>query len=245
VKEPITFVCWKWKSNTYRQKFGPEHVNVWARGLKRCLKDRQARILCVTDDPAGVEIETYPLWTDYASLSNPSGDHLPSCYRRLKLFSSETTDAMGIARDTPVVWIDLDVVFIRDLRPMFDRGESFVGWRGIGSRNNEVYNGTIVMFRTGKVDHLWDEFDPQRSPRQVNDAGYFGSDQGWISYKMAGRAPGWWSLQDGMFSYSRDVRPARNGYLPQIARIVSFNGRVKPWDENVMNKYEWVRQYWR
>jgi hypothetical protein len=245
VSDCHTFVCWKWRSDTYRQKFTHYHVNVWARSLRRVLKDMDARLVCITDDPTGVEIETYPLWSDYSSLSNPSGSHLPSCYRRLKLFSSATTDAMGIDRDAPVTWIDLDVVFVRDVRPMFQRPEHFVGWRGIGSMNNEVYNGTIVQFRAGRVDHLWDEFDPVKSPKQVNDAKYFGSDQGWISYKMAGVAPGWWSLRDGMFSYSRDVRPARNGYLPQIARIVSFNGRHKPWDEDVKARQPWIEKYWR
>lgn len=243
--EPVTFVCWKWRSDKYRQKFTAEHVNVWARGLSRCLKDAPHRMVCVTDDPEGIEIETYPLWSDFTDLLNPSGEHLPSCYRRLKLFSGACTDEMGIARGSHVVWMDLDVVFVNDVRPMFyTRDEPFVGWRGVGSHNDEVYNGTVVMFRAGAVEYLWDEFDPVESPRAAHKARYFGSDQAWLSMRMAGRAAHW-SLRDGMFSYSRDVRPARNGYLPPMARIVSFNGKWKPWDPEVVAKAPWIKEHWR
>lgn len=241
-----TFVCWKWKSPSYRQVFTADHVNTWARGLKSSLRGEahKHRFICVTDDPACVEIETYPLWSDLSGLTNPSGKHLPSCYRRLKLFSGAQTRDMGIPDDEKVVWIDLDVLFVNDTRPMWNRNEPFVGWRGVGADNPEVYNGTIVMFRAGKVEYLWTEFDPERTPRMVTSARYFGSDQGWLSYRMSGRGTAFWSVRDGMYSFSRDIRPARSGFIPASARIISFNGKWKAWDPDVQNKYPWIKKYW-
>lgn len=243
----VTFVCWKWQSNNrYRHLFRSEHVNEWEIGLRRALQgEKHHRLVCITDDPVGVNMETYPLWDDHSSLYNPSGRHLPSCYRRLKLFSVEQTRAMGIADGDPVVWIDLDVVFIGDVRPMFNRGENFVGWRGVGSYQPEVYNGTIVMFRAGMVDYLWTEFDPVRTPRLVSQARYFGSDQGWLSYRMSNRGTAYWSTADGMYSFSRDIRPARANWFPLNGRIISFNGKSKPWDVDVRERYSWVKDYWR
>lgn len=242
----ITFVCWKWNSDLYKHKYTAEHVNVWARSLKRNLGDGDFRFLCITDDPTGVEIETASLWGDHNDLLNPSGKHLPSCYRRLKLFDVETTRSLGVEDGDRVVWIDLDVVFVDDVRPMFKgRDADFVGWRGVGAYHDETYNGTIVMFRAGRVQDLWDDFDPETSPAIVAEKRYFGSDQGWLSYKMSGRAD-WWGTRDGMFSFNRDVRGSRR-YVeaPRGARIVSFNGRSKPWDDMVRVKCPWVKEHWR
>lgn len=241
----MTFVCWKWKAEKYRETFTAEHVNIWARSLLRNLHGAPARLVCVTDDPVGVEIETFPLWGDYSMLHNPSGRHLPSCYRRLRLFSSEMHRQMGISENSPVAWSDLDVVFVDDVRPIFyDRHEPFVGWKGIGAYRDAVFNGTFVLFRAGRVDHLWEEFDPVRTPQICNAAKYFGSDQAWLSYRMAEHSPGW-GVADGVFSFSRDVKPLRSIKLPPRARVVSFNGKWKPWDKEVQARHPWIKDHWR
>ena len=205
-------------------------------------------MVCVTDDPTGIEIETFPLWSDLNDFGNPSGKHLPSCYRRLKLFSSLVQSEMDIQYDSRVVWIDLDVVFVRDVTPMFEKFKfsdaPFVGWKGVGAHQPTVYNGTLVMFRAGRVGHLWRDFDPKTSPQATIKARYFGSDQGWISYKMAGQAPGW-STTDGILSYSRDARPSRVVGIPPYARIISFNGKAKPWDAEVQRRSPWILDHWR
>lgn len=240
----ITFVCWKWNSRptTHRAKYTAEHANVWNASLRRNYRG-PVRTICVTDDPKGVNFETFPLWKDCEQLSNPSGQHLPSCYRRLKIFDTLTTSEMDIDEGERVVSLDLDVVFVRDVTPMFDRDEDFVGWRGVGAYNPVVYNGTLFMFRAGRVQRLWSEFDPSSSPLMANKARYFGSDQGYLSWKLAGSAPGW-GTQDGMFSYTSDVRGSR-GILPPLARIVSFNGKRKPWEEQVQRNSPWIPRHWR
>ncbi len=141
-----------------------------------------------------------------------------------------------------VVSLDLDVVFVREVTPMFQGSDDFKGWRGVGSYNPVVYNGTMFMFRAGAMQHLWRDFDPATSPLAANKHRYFGSDQGWISYKLAGSAPGW-DQKDGMFSYSSDVRGSRS-HLPPQARIVSFNGKRKPWEIRTQTVSPWINKHW-
>lgn len=244
--EKVTFVCWKWKPTAlYRHHFTAEHVNIWARSLRRCLHGADARLICITDDSEGIEIETHPLWGDHSELSNPNGKHLPSCYRRLRLFGREALAELGIPDGAAVAWSDLDVVFVGDVRPMFyERQVPFVGWKGVGAYNDDVFNGTFVLFRAGQVDYLWREFDPVKTPKIVSAAKYFGSDQAWLSYRMASSHPGW-GVRDGVYSFSRDILPLRNGLLPRGARVVSFNGKWKPWDEAIMSQQPWIKDHWR
>lgn len=240
----ITFVCWKWRSRTttHRAKYTAEHANVWNASLRRNYKG-ELRTICITDDPEGVDFETFPLWQDCSTLSNPSGAHLPSCYRRLRIFDPLATSEMDIEEGSKVVSCDLDVVYVRDVTPMFRYDEDFRGWRGVGAYNPVVYNGTLFMFRAGRMQRLWREFDPSSSPLVANKARYFGSDQGWISYMLAGKAPGW-GPQDGIYSYTSDMNGSR-GHLPHAARIVSFNGKRKPWEDQVRRMSPWIEKHWR
>jgi hypothetical protein len=65
-------------------------VNRIARAIKRNARAVPVRVVCVTDDPSGItECDTHPLWDDCSKLRNASGAHLPSCYRRLKLYDRQ------------------------------------------------------------------------------------------------------------------------------------------------------------
>lgn len=244
-----TFVCWKWKSAHYDIKFEAEHVNVLAAQIRRKYR-RPHRTVCITDDPEGIECETFPIWNDHAELPNPSAMdgslRLPRCFRRLKIFSGEQTDAMGIPRGSPVTSLDLDVVLASDIEPLLLKhdGAPFVGWLGVGWHNSRVYNGSFFRFRAGEMAHLWDEFDPEVSPRLALQAKYFGSDQAWISYRLAGKAPGWGRI-DGVLSYTSNLGlRGHRGALPATARVVCFNGRRKPWDPAVQAASPWVTAFW-
>jgi len=236
----ITFVVWKWFSPTYRTVFLPKYVNVFAAMLKRHYV-APYRLICITDDPKNVECETFPIWNDHAGLANPSGVVLPSCYRRLKLFSGAVTKAMNIPDDSRVASIDLDTVICNDLVPLFERDGDFVAWKGIGTFRPVVYNGSLFMFRAGRMQWLWDEFDPVTSPKQTREAQYFGSDQAWISFRLEGRAPGW-DVEHGVYSYARDVHLQG---LPANARVVFFNGKRKPWETTTQASAPWITRHWR
>lgn len=240
---PTTFVIWKWRQQGCRSEYRSEYVNIWCSMLRRSFPYKH-RIICVTDDPVGiVECETYPLWRDHDQIVNPNGSHLPSCYRRLKIFSEAQTRAMGIDKNERVVSIDLDMVFLGDVTHIFNiETLAFIGWKrpGISGQPNS-YNGSLFMFRTGTMDKIWDEFDPLTSPMTARRAKYYGSDQGWMSYILRGSMPGWGKV-DGIYSFSSDISAKP---FPINAKLISFNGNSKPWHALVQAQHPWVVRYWR
>lgn len=238
----LTIIVWKWHAPGYRTKYNALHVNTMHAMVQRHMEAKH-RFICITDDPKDIECETAPLWDDFNGLINPNGSHLPSCYRRLKIFSTATQEALGIKPGSRVVSLDIDAVIVKKLDPILVRKDDFVAWKGIGSFNPVVYNGSLFMFTAGKVDTLWDDFDPMESPRLAKNARFFGSDQAWMSYKMTQvhGAPGL-GVNDGVFSYARDMRRKP---LNQFARIVFFNGKWKPWDPMVIEESPWVLDHWK
>lgn len=239
----IHFVCWKWRSDHYRTKFTAQHVNVLQSMLARhCSLPH--RLVCVTDDETDVEVECHPLWSDMAQLMNPSGFNLPSCYRRLKLFDPDTTRAMGVADGEPVVSIDLDVVLTGKVDHLFALdGAQFLGWQGQGSYQPHVYNGSLWMFPAAGLPWMWSEFDPERSPLATREARFFGSDQGWLSLRLAGPDGRGWDVPQGVYSYARDLVSAPA--LPDRACVVFFNGKRKPWESSTQCASPWIRKHWR
>lgn len=237
----IVFVCWKWASG-YRHVYTAEHVNVMRAMVARHYK-KPHRFVCITDDPTGVEAETFPLWEDCSKLTNASGEHLPSCYRRLKIFDPATQAAMGIEPGTRIVSLDLDTVICGDLTPLVDRGEEFVGWALKGTYHPRVFNGSMFLLEAGKVAEVWADFDPESSPAVAAAAKFRGSDQSWLSYRVGVDRPGW-TKANGIVSYALDLRRSPD-HLPTGARVVMFHGHMKPWHLHHVGRPAWVREHWR
>lgn len=184
-----------------------------------------------------MKCETFPLWNDFSHMKNESGAHLPSCYRRLKLFSNEVSKQFG----GRIVSLDLDVVITGDLSPLWDQKDNFLGWRVPGVVHPQVFNGSMWMFRAGTQDPLWSKFVWNVSPTEANKAGYFGSDQAWISYKIADKSRGW-TREQGVLSYPREQR--RQPLHPWV-RVVIFHGKRKPWDLQTQKDSPWIADHWR
>lgn len=242
----IHFVTWKW-----RQKLNPKaYTSNYVNAMVHMLAEKQAdpyRIICITDNSNDIVCETYPLWEDWGHINNVSGQHLPSCYRRLKIFDRATQASLGIKEGDRIVSIDLDAVLVNEVTQLFRRTERFVGWRVPGSRHPAVFNGSLFMFTAGDLDFLWHEFDGTKSnsPTKTLLAGYMGSDQGWLSYRLIKeKFAGGWTERDGVLSFVRNVEQARmHKYVkldPLKARIVFFAGRRKPWHADVLKQCPWI-----
>lgn len=237
--EVLTIVCWKWEQSGYRVRFSADQVNILARMIKRNYK-KPCQLICITDDPKGIkEMDTIPIWDDHERVPNPSGKHLPSCYRRLKIFDPKVAEELGATR---ILSIDLDVVITGDVSMIFDRPDPFVGWKVPGVFVPEVYNGSMFMFTPGHYSWIWETFDPVKSPILAKQAGYQGSDQAWLSYCLKAREPGW-GKHDGVYSYPRDVRTVMG--LPAQARIVIFHGARKPWDSRHSRDRQWIMKHYK
>jgi hypothetical protein len=235
----IHVVTWKWHQR-YRHSFLPGYVNVLERMVRRAY-DGEHRFICVTDDPFGIDGETFPLWDDFKDIPNPHGaTEYPSCFRRLKLFDPETQRAMGITTGDRVVSLDLDTVVIDGLNTLWDRNESFVGWAVKNRHLDRVFNGSMWMLRAGEHAEVWETFDPLESPKEANRLGYLGSDQAWMSYCLADTQAGWGEC-DGIYTRMQTMRTRG---LPSDARVVMFHGPVKPWDAVQNGTPGWVNKYW-
>ncbi len=99
------------------------------------------------------------------------------------------------------VSIDLDVVLIADVAPLWDRDEGFVAYRD--PLHLRQFNGSMVLMRAGARLEVWSEFDPVYSPRAASQMDYRGSDQAWVSYRLPREAT--WSTGDCVYSYRRDI----------------------------------------
>lgn len=196
------------------------------------------RFICITDNAEGIdkEVEVVPLWDDFADMQSPHGPTYPSCYRRLKMFSPEIASIVG----KRFVSLDLDCVIVRDMSPVWDRPEPIVLW---GKTNpTTYYNGSMLLMTAGARAHVWNDFDPMQSPNAAKAAQQFGSDQGWISYKLGPNEP-IWTTQDGVYSYRKHIIPRRY-VLPPDARIVFFHGKHDDPSERMPQRFKWVSSNW-
>ncbi len=230
-------IVWKWSQPGYRSTFGPETVNTLYRSVQRWYPHSH-RFICVTDDAKGIDssIEILPDFGDFPGLYSPHGSHRPSCYRRLRLFHPDAMRWFG----QRYVSLDLDSVITGPLAPLWHRPEPFVIW---GNTNKTThYNGSMVLQTAGARSFVWTDFNPKTSPRLAKASGSFGSDQGWISYRL-GPGEAMWSKADGVYSYRNDIAKQDNR-LPADARIVFWHGQIDPWSEQA-TRIPWVSEHYR
>lgn len=241
-------VLWKWAPHDAareRATYTAEHVNIVAGMIKANLHDMPYRIVCVTDDPAGItECETHPLWPHGDGMMNASGDHLPSCYRRLRLFDPAAQWEMGIPKGDRIVSIDLDVLVTGELGELLETPGLFVGWELKGTHHDRVLNGSFQMFTAGELAFLWKSFNPSTSPALAYRAGYMGSDQAWLSYHLAGHldreVQGRKWPQISSYALQNQIQG-----LFEANRLVFFHGQQKPWQDATQARTPWIKRFWR
>lgn len=239
----MNFVTWKWRSPTAGRGFESVHVNVLRTMLARHYHGEH-KLICLTDDTAGLDprVEALPLpITGLEHLISPErprrigGIAFPACYRRLWLFS-ERAKELG----ERLVCLDIDCIILRDIAPLVEREESFVGWTDHRFEWNKVAGG-IFMLRTGAHPEVWDDFDPVTSPMMAKAAGNRGSDQAWLSFKLY-PPPGAWDERHGIIKINW-TQP-RRAHAPSGARIAFTSGARPPWHPDTRRLYPWVMHHW-
>lgn len=229
-------VCWLWKGN---RDFTPEHVDVLRRMVKRHLTTPH-RFVCFVSDEYNVsaypDIDWLPIPPEaeaLAELKTPEGDNFPTCYRRLWIFSDQ---AQAIAEN--VLLVDVDMVVTGNIDHLLRVGSStFVGWRPRLVWGPQRVAGGLYYLKTGAHTDVWTDFSVE-GVTEARKAGFRGSDQAWLSYKLA----------DSCDIYPDDcgvesIRDIPAGTVPPLkTRIVQFNGPRKPWHPR---NPAWVLEHWR
>lgn len=240
----IRIVCWKWYDPNYRWNnrfiYGPEHVNVFANMINRNLTIEH-EVVCVTDDPMGIDksVRCVPIWNDLA--------HMGGCYRRLYSFSEDARKYFG----DRFVSMDLDCVVIKNIDKLLTRTEDFIALRDVSP--NTYYCGSMFMMDTGSRQRVWDEFDPEESPK-VSEY-QIGTDQAWISHCL-GPHEAVWAPEDGVLNFRKHfIRPGMlegrairmKKYLtpPEGARIIFFTGPYDPSMNSVQTLHPWIKEHYR
>jgi hypothetical protein len=234
----VTVLTWMWSGvHLGDRPYRPEHVNALREAVARHLS-RPHRFVCVADSTEGfdpqVEVHlTPPEAAAIGDLRSPEGGKFPSCYRRLYNFS-EGAKAFG----ERLLCIDVDLVPTAEWAPLFDRTEDFVGWRPLRTWGKQLrFGGGLYLLTSGTRTGVWSTFRGMASIAEARHAGFRGSDQAWLSYKLARHEP-YYDRSAGIYS----IRDLDNGLrpLPSDARMVHFNGSVKPWNSPL----PWVRDHW-
>lgn len=230
MSEPITVVSWLWRQReTWNRHYTADHVNALERMVKQHLHIPH-KFVCVTDDPAGINCRTIPLWP---MPTVKVGHNKPNCYKRLYAFSKN----VGCWFGKRFVSIDIDCLLMpgldgRGITPLLENTDDFRILNGIrDGRGCCPYNGSIWMMNTGVREKVWTDFNPLVSPQQSwtgvlpNGKRFYGSDQAWIAYKLPEEKT--WTRADGICSYVKDMK--NNTPIPNDCRIMFFAGANKPW----------------
>ena len=234
----LTVVCWIWRGE---RTYLPAHVNVLRSMLERHLRVPH-RLVCITDETEGFDPRVELMPTPKAALAlaelkSPEGERFPSCYRRLWMFSDEAR-CLG----ERVLLTDVDAVITGDITHLVARREPFVGWKPRMSwGNSDRVAGGLYLLTPGARTQVWEDFGPA-GIAEAREAGYRGSDQAWLSFKL-GRGAAVWLHSDGVYALSDLGR--RHASLPADARIVQFAGNPKPWEVTPKDGIPWVATHYR
>lgn len=222
--------------------FKPQYVNRLAALFRKHLPVEH-RFVCVADSTEGFDdtvhvIETPPEALELRNYRSPEGNRFPSCYSRIWAQSKRAAELLSEL----CLLIDADLVPVRDCSPIVLRDEPFVGWRPYRDWGRKLrIGGGIYLFKPGAYAHVWEEFakNPRAAIVAARNEGFRGSDQAVLSYFLADKVA-IYGRDAGIYSI-RDLDQHHN--LPKDARLVQFNGPVKPWDYR--GPATWVAEHWR
>ncbi|MFA7217792.1 MAG: ATP-grasp fold amidoligase family protein [Dehalococcoidales bacterium] len=245
----LTVVCFKWKHTVGEPlpavargiKYTADYVNKLYRAVERNLTIPH-RFVCVTDDPEGIECETYPLW-DW-------GREFGRCFTRLKMFDPAMRQVFG----RRVLCIDLDTVVTGNLDNIFSRKEDFIihTYYMDSHGYQQKYNGSLFMMDMGSRPEVYTQFDGQRSVDLLKklqaEKKIIGSDQAWINYVL-GDGEKRFGEEDGVYHLRNIMVPKRTtgrkrGDLPKNARLVMFSGNQDPSMPMYSKDLLWVQRNW-
>lgn len=222
----MTVVTYLWGT----RHFSPGHVQQLARSVDRWLAAPH-RFRCITDQKVP-GVKTVP---------DPARHYPSRCYRRLWLFS-EAARGLG----DQILHLDLDIVVCGPLDGLVPRASDFAIYKaGSIARRGYSLNPSVFWLRTGTQTDIWEQWKAH-APELVSRAkadGWWGSDQGVISYLRRNAQVETLGDDDGIVSFRR-IRSQRLTAPPAGTRLVSFHGKRSPFEKAIQAGHPWIRQAW-
>lgn len=223
--------------------FQAKHVNTMRNMIERHMDGEEHRFICISDKSDGLDprvdwLKTPDAARELSELKSPEGERFPSCYRRLWVWSKEAK----ILGDR-ILCLDIDLVVVNSLRKVWAMEHPVVGWRPYRDWGKKRrIGGGQYMLTPGAATFVWDDFKGLPSIAEARAAGFRGSDQAWLSYKLP-EVPVW-GQDAGLYSV-RDIGATLD--LPADATLVQFNGQAKPWHhvDGRVRPVQWVLDHWR
>lgn len=239
--DEVSIVTWQWPG---KRDYKPEHVKLLGKSLQEYMTFPY-RFIVITDNPdagdfGNAEVIKTPenaiklshIETPEAKRdSNKLKTYFPSSYRRLWLFSEEAK-MLG----DKILNTDVDCVVTGNWLPLVNHNHSFVGWQPGHSFGSDVtrFAGGTWFLKTGAHTDVYDEFikDPDLAISKAMKAGYRGSDQAWMSYKLRAKCPAW-DKDFGIYctrdieKYFRDNEAKKGNTVPRQRNVRIRNRNVR------------------
>jgi len=211
--------------------FNHQHVRVLKSMVSRSLAVPH-RFVCVTDDNIdGVDCVALD-WRK----------HVPGtvCIRLMQHNGEWCRANLG----ERVLSLDLDVVITGSLDHIAARTESAIFWRNPNwpSPQRAFYQSSVQLFSAGARQELWDDFDPQQTPRWMNWR-FGGKEQAWISERLEWNEA-YFDATHGIYGAGRLGSKGIGSELPENACIVSFPGAREPSQPETQQIHPWIRNWY-
>ena len=256
--EPLpVFLCFKWGKG-----YPCKYTNILFRALTDIMQS-QFRFVCLTDDTLGLAqgIETMPL----PAFKMDRQHWHKGMWPKLGAFAPDLFEP-----GTPIIMMDVDVVVLRDLTPLFDHLREHGGLHIIRELPDTLprtfpklfpktllSNSSVVGFRAGEQEHLFEMF----RNKTIEEVSKFRNDQNFIHYHAKNRQSwpiGWMQSFKKDLAWHFPVSLVRPVPRPDDAYIVIFHGvpnpedmtkgAFKPWGSNEKFGFfpvSWIKAYWQ
>jgi len=225
---------WRDPDRKRNYTFTPGHVRILKSMVERNLTIPH-KFVCVTNEEVD-GVETIPL--DMTT-------HVPgTVFCRLAQHRRGYGEVIGGDR---VLSLDLDMVVVGNLDHIVSRAEPIVLYHNpnFPAPGRAFYQSSFQLFTPGTHPELYEEFDPNETPKWVNWR-FGGAEQAWISERLPWDLP-FVDHRDGVYGAGRigDWSSDKVCTLPENACLITFPGNRMCDQPEVVAKFPWIAEHYK
>ncbi len=245
----VNVVCLK-----HSNKYGPEYVNKLYNMVARNLT-LEFDFYCMTEDPTNLNSNINII--DLPDMGSKFTGDRKSWWYKMMMYKD------GMIPDGPTLYLDLDVVIIKNIDNHFDfhPGEYCIlqDFNRYKIPSYDVLNTSIVKFNANKHDEIWRYFlDETANDRTV---GRLHGDQDCVTnfFKKTGKKfthwPALWSrswkweiTEDTKVTIgkgNKTIETTKEFTLPDECSVIVFHGNPKPSDPQLHKDFPIIKDNWQ